>query len=854
MSSVFKRPAIRNSIALIVGLGITALAFFTLSRLLSETPLDQVASAIKAMPWSTLGAALAFTALSFMAMAAYDVIAVENTAPGRISPAISALVGAGGYAISNALGFPFLTGGAIRYRVYRRFGFEPVDVARIVGISWFALWFALALMVGVALVADPGDVPLLDTLPRAVDIALGAILIACVAILVTWLATGRRQVRIRSWTLLLPNGWAALAQVAAGVVDVAAAAAVLYVLMPEDAVGSFTLFAIVFAMATVAGVVSNAPAGLGAFEATIIGTLGLGSNPDALAAVVVYRIIYTVLPLIVTMFGLALSEIALQRHVVRGQLATAAKLVEPMAPPLTASLSFLGGVVLLVSGATPGLEGRIGILADILPLPFIELSHLAASLVGVGLLIIARGLARRLWRAYVLALVLMLAGAVLSIAKGLDWEEATALLSFAIFLVVFRRAFYRRADDAPLALNWRWLATVAAALIGCGWLGMFAYSHVEYANAMWWDFALDGDAPRFLRAGLVVFLVMAAAGLELWIHQRHRPSSGQPIPDAVRTVVATSSSTTANLALLGDKQFLMADDGSGFVMYGQSGGSLIALGEPVAPAAKVDELAWAFRDLADRKALRPVFYEVSADRLPLFLDMGLTALKLGEVARVDLTSFTLSGPKRQDMRTAMRKAEREGLEFSILPAAEVPAAIEELRLVSDAWLEMKSGAEKSFSLGYFDADYLANFDHAVMRKEGHIVAFANLWRSGDKSEISIDLMRHLPDVSRGVMDALFGHVLMAGKDEGYLWFDLGAAPLSGLSDRRGASRWNRFGSMVYRRGGDLYSFDGLRAFKQKFQPIWTPHYLICPRGLDTAKALIDVTALISRRPAERNNA
>ena len=135
---------------------------------------------------------------------------------------------------------------------------------------------------------------------------------------------------------------------------------------------------------------------------------------------------------------------------------------------------------------------------------------------------------------------------------------------------------------------------------------------------------------------------------------------------------------------------------------------------------------------------------------------------------------------------------------------------------------------------------------------GHIVAFANLWRSGGLNEISIDLMRHLPDVARGVMDALFGHVLMVGKDEGYHWFDLGAAPLSGLVDRRGASRWNRFGSLVYRRGGDLYSFDGLRAFKQKFQPVWTPHYLICPRGLDTAKALIDVTALISRRPVERN--
>lgn len=107
MSSVSIRPAIRNAIALIVGLGITALAFYALSRLLAETPLDQVASAIKAMPWSTLGAALAFTVLSFMAMAAYDVIAVENTAPGRVSPAISALVGAGGYAISMRSAFRF---------------------------------------------------------------------------------------------------------------------------------------------------------------------------------------------------------------------------------------------------------------------------------------------------------------------------------------------------------------------------------------------------------------------------------------------------------------------------------------------------------------------------------------------------------------------------------------------------------------------------------------------------------------------------------------------------------------------------------------------------------------------------
>ena len=98
------------------------------------------------------------------------------------------------------------------------------------------------------------------------------------------------------------------------------------------------------------------------------------------------------------------------------------------------------------------------------------------------------------------------------------------------------------------------------------------------------------------------------------------------------------------------------------------------------------------------------------------------------------------------------------------------------------------------------------------------------------------------------MDALFANLLLAAKAEGYRWFNLGAAPLSGLDDRRLASRWNRFGAFLYRRGADLYSFDGLRAFKQKFDPVWTPYYLICPGGLGTPKALLDVATLVNGSP------
>ncbi len=163
---------------------------------------------------------------------------------------------------------------------------------------------------------------------------------------------------------------------------------------------------------------------------------------------------------------------------------------------------------------------------------------------------------------------------------------------------------------------------------------------------------------------------------------------------------------------------------------------------------------------------------------------------------------------------------------------------------------MKAGSEKGFSLGYFEEDYLSRFDIAVIRRQTRIIAFANLWGSADKSELTIDLMRHVPDAPKIVMDALLTRLLLHGKAQGYRWFNLGAAPLSGLSASRLASRWNRFGSFLYRRGQNLYRFDGLKAFKDKFDPVWTPHYLVCPPGLDSIRSLFDVTALISGSPLE----
>ena len=175
----------------------------------------------------------------------------------------------------------------------------------------------------------------------------------------------------------------------------------------------------------------------------------------------------------------------------------------------------------------------------------------------------------------------------------------------------------------------------------------------------------------------------------------------------------------------------------------------------------------------------------------------------------------------------------------------MPGIIDELKQVSDDWLQVKGGREKGFSLGCFDAAYLANFDCAVMRVDNRIVAFANLWQGAGREELSVDLMRFGETAPGSVMDALFTEVMLWGREQGYAWFSLGMAPLAGLDQRSLSPAWNKLGNLAYRYGEHFYNFEGLRQYKQKFEPEWSPRYLACRGGLDLPAVLYDAAVLIA---------
>ena len=239
-----------------------------------------------------------------------------------------------------------------------------------------------------------------------------------------------------------------------------------------------------------------------------------------------------------------------------------------------------------------------------------------------------------------------------------------------------------------------------------------------------------------------------------------------------------------------------------------------------------------------------MLYHLTQETLPIAIDLGLQLDKYGEEARVDLERFTLAGPDAKNLRYAERRAVREGASFELIKAENLRPIIGELSAISDAWLKDKNHSEKAFSVGRFDLDYLFRFDCAVVRHEGRIVAFANVWKSGDGKELSVDLMRHVREMPYGAMDFLFVRLMQWGQDHGYGWFSLGIAPLSGIEARRLAPIWARASALLYKHGDSFYGFEGLRAYKDKFSPNWEPRYIAGPQGVGLARALINLQTLI----------
>ncbi len=522
-----------------------------------------------------------------------------------------------------------------------------------------------------------------------------------------------------------------------------------------------------------------------------------------------------------------------------------------IAPTVAAILAASAGVMLLASGATPSEPTRFLLLLAFAPDLLIEISHFFSSILGLVLLLLAFGLRARLGAAWWAALIVLGASAVLAMFKGLNWEE-TAMLLVCLFLILpFHDAFPRKAALTKMEITPGWLLSAAAAIVGASVIGWWSFHHTEFADKSWIKILQDHDeAARAIRSSVAAAIVLLAVGVWRLIATAATPpvvDDTDPEFDRVRAILAKAEGAepSANLALLGDKRFLFSASGETFLMFGVRGRSWIALGAPVGKREERMELFWRFRELADAHAARAGFYGLGPDDLPDTVDLGLAIQKTGESAAVPLEAFSLVGRRREVLRRNWRKAGEGGAAFEVLPVGAAPAIMDELKTISDSWLSHHAGGEKRFSMGGFDPRYVAEFPVAIVRSEGKIVAFATLWTTASKTAFSMDLMRYSDEAPKNVMDYLFVELLQWGKDEGYSAFEFGVAPLAGLQDRPLAPIMSRVGRLLYERGEEIYNFQGVRRYKDKYDPVWQPRYIAAPQKWAIPFLLADIGLLSS---------
>jgi phosphatidylglycerol lysyltransferase len=808
-----------------------------------------VLASARAVPGRAMLAAATLTALSYWVLGLYDVLGLRYAGKSVVYPR-ALFVSFIANAFAHNLGLASLTGAAIRFRLHAASGLTALDIATVSTFCTLTTALGLATLAALSLLLEPGQAAGALRITQHAAVVIGFAVSGLILCYLAWASLGRGTLRFGGWKLRPPGARIALTQWALGTVDFTISAAALWFVMPAAANVTFVALAGAYALAVTAGLASSVPGGIGVFEGVILLTLPPAWRAGQLGALLVYRLVYYLLPLGVAALSFAASELAAQRERLIRFSTFATALVTPIAPWVASSLVFLAGCVLLISGATPAIDSRLEALSGMLPLPVMELSHLAGSCIGAGLLIVARGLSLRVNAAYHATLLLLAGGIVASLMKGIDVEEAALLTFIAGMLWVGRSAFYR--PSSLLADRWSpgWIVSVAAVLVLAVWIGFLAQRHVEYSRELWWTFALTGDGPRMLRASLAAALMVAGFLLFNLLKPRPPDPSLPQAPDlaAARAAISHDDQSLGNVALTGDKRLLFNEQRDAFIMYQVHGHSWVALGDPVGPRATHEALVWAFRELVDRHGGWTVFHEVSGERLPLYVDLGLAPLKMGEEARVLLPHFSLTGGQRADLRQSHRRAERDGARFEVVTPEDVAALLPQLRRISDAWLAEKATGEKRFSVGAFSVPYLSRFHVAVVRVAGQPVAFANLWMSGGREELSVDLMRFGPDAPRGAMDYLFTELMLWGRAAGFRWFNLGMAPLAGLERRPLAPLWHRVGNFLFTHGEHFYNFEGLRRYKDKYDPVWQPRYLVAPGGWTLPRVLMDVSLLIAGGP------
>ena len=302
-----------------VSLTIIVIAVVVLYRILRDIDIEELIDALEATDWRTLIAAGAFVAAGYITLTFYDLFALRTIGRTEIPYRVAALAGFTSYAVGHNVGASVFSGGAVRYRIYSAWGLSVIEVTKICFVAGLTFWLGNATVLGLGILHAPQAARAIDQLPPWANRVLAVILLVLLAAYVAWVWVKPRVIGRDGWQVTLPGGPLTLLQIAIGIVDLACCAAAMYMLVPDEPNLGFVTVAVIFVAATLLGFASHAPGGLGVFDAAMMVALWQFDKEDLLAGLLLFRLLYYIIPFVISLAILGVRELWLGRSSRRGE-------------------------------------------------------------------------------------------------------------------------------------------------------------------------------------------------------------------------------------------------------------------------------------------------------------------------------------------------------------------------------------------------------------------------------------------------------------------------------------------------------------------------------------------------------
>ena len=490
----------------------------------------------------------------------------------------------------------------------------------------------------------------------------------------------------------------------------------------------------------------------------------------------------------------------------------------PATPVLLAWFATAAGLLSIVSALTPEMADRVHVIGGVLPPGVPGAARTLALALGLGLIWVSRGLARRKRRAWWLGLALVSASAIAHLAKGLDFEEATAHLLLLAALLRARRQFVAPGDPATIMP----LAQVGLALVVC----------VPLATI----YALDNDAFSE-RIEEALLIVIAGLGVRaLWL--LFRPFRVEPTEPGERERVEElvhqrGADSLAYFALRRDKSYFFSASGKSFLAYRVVAGTALIAGDPIGDAGERHELVAEFRRVAHTKGWRVAVAGASNDALADYVALGFKSIYLGDEAVVKPSEFSLDGRAIRKVRQSVSRLEKSGYEVHVLSTSDTSSNLrDELCAVSREW--RGSWPERGFTMAM---DAMFAYPDTVLAvavgPDGSVGGFLQLVPSPASEGYSLASMRRRRDTPNGLMEYLITETLDWAKTRGVTEVSLNFAVFADFLREDGdAGLTTRAVRQVLLKADRLFQIERLHSFNRKFFPHWRRRYFCFERWGD----------------------